>query len=89
MLDEGHAVKVPDRSLGMVPGRTFYIPHNHINSSKFRIVMNCAAAYKEVSFNSVFFQGPNNFSSPLGVLFRFRFYPVAVVADIKKHVFPS
>ena len=84
MLDEGHAVEILDRREGAVPGRTFYIPHHNVaNSSKFRVVMDCAAAYQGVSLNSVLLQGPDNFNSLLGVLFRFRFYPVAVVADIK------
>ena len=87
MLKEGHAVEVHDRSLGAVPGRTFYIPHHNIASSKFRIVMDCAATYKGVSLNSVLLQGPDNFNSLLGVLLRFRFYPVAVVADIKNIFF--
>ena len=84
MLDEGHAVEISDRRVGAVPGRTFYIPHYNVaNSNKFRVEMDCAAAYQGVSLNSVLLQGPDNFNSLLGVLFRFRFYPVAVVANIK------
>ena len=88
MLDEGHVIEIPDRSVGAVPGRTFYIPHHNVaNSSKFRVVMDCAAAYQGVSLNSVLLQGPDNFNSLLGVLLRFRLYPVAVVADIKSMFF--
>ena len=88
MLDQGHAVLVPDPHVGAVPGRTFYIPHHNVASSeKFRIVMDCAATYQGVSLNSVLLRGPDNLNSLLGVLFRFRLYPVAIVADIKSMFF--
>ena len=87
MIDEGHVVEIPDRSLGAVPGRTFYIPHHNVSGGKFRIVMDCAAKYQGISLNSVLLRGPDNFNSLLGVLFRFRTYPVAVVADIKSMFF--
>ena len=88
MLDEGHAVEVPDPHVGAVPGRTFYIAHHNVASSKkFRIVMDCAATYQGVSLNSVLLRGPDNLNSLLGVLFRFRLYPVAIVADIKSMFF--
>jgi len=62
--------------------------HHHVASSnKFRIVMDCAAAYQSVSLNSALLQRPDNFNSLLGVFFRFRFFPVAVVADIKSIFF--
>ena len=87
MIDEGHVVEIPDRSLGAVPGKTFYIPHHNVSGGKFRIVMDCAAKYQGISLNSVLLRGPDNFNSLLGVLFRFRTYPVAVVADIKSIFF--
>ena len=87
MIDERHVVEVPDRSLGPVPGRTFYIPHHNVSGGKFCIVMDCAAKYQEISLNSVLLRGPDNFNSLLGVLFRFRTYPEAVVADFKSMFF--
>ena len=83
MLKEGHVTEVSDPSDSAVLGKTFYIPHHNIASKKFRVVIDCAAPFQGVSLNSVLLQGPDNLSSLLGVLFRFRFYPVAIVADIK------
>ena len=83
MLKEGHVTEVSDPSDSAVLGKTFYIPHHNIASKKFRVVMDCAAPFQGVSLNSVLLQGPDNLSSLLEVLFRFRFYPVAIVADIK------
>ena len=87
MTNEGHVVEVPDGSLGAVAGRTFYIPHHDVSGGKFRIVMDCAAKYQGISLNSVLLRGSDNFNSLLGVLFRFRTYSVAVIADIKSMFF--
>ena len=50
--------------------------------------MDGAAAYHVVSLNSVLLQGSYNFNSFLCLLFRFRFYLVAVVVNIKSMFYP-
>ena len=67
----------------------FFIFYLYVaNRSMFRIVMDGAAAYHVVSLNSVLLQGPYNFNSFLCLLFRFRFYLVAVVVNIKSMFYP-
>ena len=64
--------------------RCSYIPHHCISSSnKFRIVFDCSARCDGSSLNDRLLQGPDLTNSVVGVLLRFRQYPVAVVGDIR------
>ena len=60
----------------------WYIPH-HSTGSKFRIVFNCAAKVEGCCLNDKLLSGPDQTSSLLGVLLRFREEQVAFVADIE------
>ena len=50
---------------------------------KFRIVFDCAARFKGTSLNEKILQGPDNANNLVGVLARFRRYPIALVGDIR------
>lgn len=80
-LDSGFARKIPPDELTPSP-RTWYLPH-HSTGPKFRVVFDCAAKYQGTSLNDQLLQGPDQTSSLLGVLLRFRLGPIAVMADIK------
>ena len=82
MLQLGHAREVNTKVESVPDERIWYIPH-HCIRKKFRIVFDCAAACQGISLNQQLLQGPDNTNTLLGVLLRFRLYPVAVVGDIK------
>ena len=50
---------------------------------KLQIVFDCGAKHKGLSLNKVLMQGPDLVNSLVGVLTRFRKYPVSLVADIE------
>ena len=77
------AEPIPD---GQTPesGRVFYIPHHSTAAdTKFRVVLDCSARVKGESLNDKLLHGPDLTNGLVGMLLRFRQYPVAVVGDIK------
>ena len=66
----------------------WYLPHHPVfnpkKPEKIRVVFDCAARFNDVSLNDTLLQGPDWTSKLVGVLLRFRRYPVAVTADIKE-----
>ena len=82
MIQLGHAREVTLEDERVSDERVWYIPH-HCVGKKFRIVFDCAAACQGTSLNQQLLQGPDNTNTLIGVLLRFRLYPVAVVGDIK------
>ena len=81
MIQLGHAFRVCQTDHD-IDGRVWYIPH-HCTGKKFRVVFDCAANCNGTSINQQLLQGPDNTSTLIGVLLRFRLYPVALVGDIK------
>ncbi len=63
---------------------SWYIPHHLVeHNGKPRIVFNCSYQWKGMSLNNQLLPGPQLGPSLLGVLLRFRQYPVAISGDIK------
>lgn len=63
---------------------SWFIPHHMVqHNNKDRIVFNCSFQYEGKSLNDLLLPGPTLGPSLLGVLLRFRQYPVAVSGDIK------
>ena len=76
-----YAEPIPD---GLVPNREFYIPHHCTAAgTKFRVVFDCSARVEGESLNDNLLQGPDITNNLVGVLLRFRQFPIAVVGDIK------
>lgn len=67
---------------------SWYLPHHGVWTAKKpgepRVVFDCAAKYQGVSLNDQLYKGPENTSSLVGVLQRFRVGRTAVIADIKR-----
>jgi len=68
-------------------GQEWYIPHHgvyHPQKKKLRVVFDCSAKFQNTSLNDHLLVGPNLINNLVGVLSRFRQYPVAVTCDVEK-----
>lgn len=82
-IQNGYAIKLEDTPYNKV---SWYIPHFGVLSRdnlKVRIVFDAAAKFKEYSLNDFLIPGPTLLKPLIGVLMRFRQYPIAVKGDIK------
>ncbi|XP_064635761.1 uncharacterized protein LOC135492944 [Lineus longissimus] len=85
--DHSYAEEVSESEVDRNDGRVWYIPHHgvyHPRKAKIRVVFDCSAKYAGLSLNDTLLQGPNLTNNLVGVLLRFRRYPVAITADIEK-----
>ncbi|XP_058508983.1 uncharacterized protein LOC131475122 [Solea solea] len=79
----GYVAVVPLEEATSTP-ESWFIPHHMVrHNNKDRIVFNCSFQYEGKSLNDLLLPGPALGPSLLGVLIRFRQYPVAVSGDIK------
>ena len=64
--------------------RTWYLPHHVVfhpqKQGKIRVVFDAASLHDGVSLNNQLLQGPDLTNNLLGILLRFRKYPIALVA---------
>ena len=87
-IRDGYARKVSDAELKS-DGQygVWYVPHHAVTNpkkpGKVRVVFDCAAKYAGKSLNDHLYTGPDIVNSLLGVLFRFRQEPVAIVGDVE------
>ena len=98
ILERQHASRVPADELTPTPGKVWYLPHFNVYHRKkpdqVRVVFDCSALYNNESLNKNLLQGPDQLSSLIGVLTRFRKEDVALTCDIEQmfhsfHVTPS
>jgi hypothetical protein len=84
LLQKGYAEPVMNAG---PRGQTWYLPHHTVvnprKPDKTRVVFDCAAQHAGVSLNSAALSGPDLTNTLIGVLIRFRQYPVAIAADIE------
>ena len=83
MIKRGDAEKAVDTH----SSTPWYIPHHvvyHPCKEKIRVVFDCSARFQGQSLNDNLLVGPDLVNSLVGVLCRFRQYPVAVMCDIEK-----
>nr|XP_055047823.1 uncharacterized protein LOC129433267 [Misgurnus anguillicaudatus] len=79
----GYAVKLTPEE-AKATKESWFIPHHLVHhNSKARVVFNCSYQYQQVSLNDQLLPGPTLGPSLLGVLLRFRQYPVAISGDIR------
>ena len=81
LILQGHALEVPPNS-GQLKGRKCHIPH-HCVTSKFRVVFDASAQFQQTSLNSQVFPGPDLTNNLVGMLTRFRKYPMVLVGDVR------
>jgi len=79
----GYAIKItPEEAKGTK--ESWFIPHHLVqHNNKARVVFNCSYQFRQASLNDQLLPGPTLGSSLLGVLLRFRQYPVAISGDIR------
>lgn len=79
----GYVAVVPPEAAESTP-ESWFIPHHMVrHNNKDRIVFNCSFQYEGKSLNNILLPGTALGPLLLGVLIRFRQYPVAVSGDIK------
>ena len=87
LIERGYARKLTEEEAARRSRRTWYLPHHGLfhpqNKDKIRVVFDAAAMQDGVSLNNQLHQGPDLTNSLLGVLLRFRQYPIALVADLE------
>ncbi|KAK7939924.1 hypothetical protein WMY93_003250 [Mugilogobius chulae] len=82
LLDSGYIRKISSAEEQSIS--SWYIPHHMVHhNGKDRIVFNCSFTFQNNSLNEHLLPGPTLGSTLLGVLLRFREYPIAVSSDIK------
>lgn len=83
LLRAGYVTKISEEEASQ-SAESWYIPHHIVHhNGKARVVLNCSYTYQQIALNDILLPGPNLGSSLLGVLLRFREYPVAVSGDIR------
>ena len=84
---EGAAREVTDEELKTLKPR-WYLPHHAVwhprKPEEPRVVFDCASKTNGTSLNDKLLRGPENTSSLIGVILRFRVDDIAVTADIKR-----
>ena len=103
IIEPGHATQVPHEELKANqetnrPGQVWYLPHFGVYHPKkprqIEVVFDSSAEFPGVSLNKELLAGPDQMTSLLGVLFRFRQERVALMCDVEQmlysfHVTPS
>ena len=84
---EGSSREVPKEEVAKLKP-IWYLPHHAVwhprKPEEPRVVFDCAAKGQGVSLNDQLLRGPENTSTLIGVILRFRVNDVAVAADIKR-----
>ena len=85
----GHTRKLTaEEAASGTPGRIWHLPVHPVTNpnkpGKCRPVFDASAEFNGTSLNSQLLKGPDLLTNLVGVLIRFRQYPVAVSADIVK-----
>ena len=84
LLDAGLVRKLTPVEISKAHDRVWYIPSHVVWAhEKARLVFDCSFEHEGVSVNSYLQPGPTLCSTLLGVILRFRQYPVALSADVK------
>jgi len=84
---EGASRQLPDDELANLKP-IWYLPHHAVwhprKPEESRVVFDCAAKSGRTSLNEQLLRGPENTSTLIGVILRFRVEDIAVTADIKR-----
>ena len=84
---EGCSRQVPDEEVAKL-NPIWYLPHHAVwhprKPEEPRVVFDCASKSGGTSLNERLLRGPENTSTLIGMIFRFRIDDVAVIVDIKR-----
>ena len=87
LIQRGYARKMTEEEAVHRSRRTWYLPHHGVfhtqKQGKIRVVFDAASLHDGVSLNNQLLQRPDLTNNLLGILLRFREYPIALVADIE------
>ena len=87
LLSKDYAEEVTPERLERDDGKIRYLPHHGVyhphKPGKVRVVFDCSAKYQGMSLNDKLLKGPDLINPLVGVLTRFRQYPIATMADIE------
>ena len=87
LIQKGYARKMTEEEVVRRSQRTWYFPHHGVfhpqKQDKIRVVFDAASLHDGVSLNNQLLQSPDLTNNLLGILLRFREYPIALVADIE------
>ena len=86
LIQKEYARKVTEEEAVRRSQRTWYLPHHGVfhpkKQGKIRVVFDAASLHDGVFLNNQLLQSPDLTNNLLGILLRFREYPIALVADI-------
>ena len=87
-IGNGYVRKLPAEEVALTKNDPqWYLPHHPVQSphklEKIRRVCNAACKFGGTSLNDVLLPGPDLLADLIGILVRFRLYPVAICADIE------
>ena len=86
-VDKGYARKLTKEEIKRTTGKTNYLPHHgviHPNKpGKLRVVFDAAAKFNGFSLNDNLITGPDLLNNLVGVILRFRKFPVVIIGDIE------
>ena len=87
LIQKGYAGKITEEEAVRRNQRTWYLPHHGVfhppKQGKILEVFDAASLHDGFSLNNLLLQGPDFSDSLLGILLRFRQYPIALVAVIE------
>ena len=85
-IERGYAEEVDDPDNKTSDG-VWYLPHfgiYHKVKRKLRVVFDCAAKYQGIALNDTLLKGPDYINPLIGILCRFRKFPIAFSCDVEK-----
>ena len=89
LLDMQHMEELPKKDLAKLPSECFYLPHHYVfkedsTTTKLRVVFDGSAkSTTGVSINDALMVGPVVQDDLISIIIRFRFYSIALSADIE------
>ena len=87
LISKGYMERVPQCEIDAPSGKVWYLTHHsvyHKQKKKIRVVFDCSLKFQGESQNDRLLQGPDLTNNLVGILIRFREYPVAASGDIEK-----
>ena len=85
LIQKGYARKMTEEESVRRSQSTWYSPHHGVfhpqKQGKIRVVFDAASLHDGVSLNNQLLQGPDLTNNLLGILLRFRQYPITLVIE--------